>query len=52
MSVGGALGGAVAGGVAATYGEAYVLDVQKRRAIRLLDRGECLAAARLDALAY
>jgi hypothetical protein len=43
--------GARAGGVAAAYGDAYLLDVAERRAIRLLDRRQCLALARSSAFA-
>jgi hypothetical protein len=43
--------GPQAAGVAGVYGDAYLLDISDRRAIRLLDRRQCVAAARVSALA-
>jgi hypothetical protein len=45
------LRGPLAAGVRASYRDAYLLDVAKRRAIRLLDRRQCIAAARASAFA-
>jgi hypothetical protein len=36
--------GPLAGGVSASYGEAYLFDAARRRAIPLLDRGRCVAS--------
>ena len=41
--------GPQAGGVAGVYGEAYLLYVRDRKAVRMLDRAACAAATRLGA---
>jgi hypothetical protein len=43
--------GPLAAGVAGIYGDAFLLDISDRRAIRLVDRRHCIAAARASALA-
>jgi hypothetical protein len=43
--------GPLVAGVAGIYGDAYLLDISDRRAIRLLDRRQCIAAARVSAFA-
>jgi hypothetical protein len=43
--------GPLVAGVGASYGDAYVLDVAKLKAVRLLDRGQCVAERGVSAFA-
>jgi hypothetical protein len=43
--------GPLAAGVGASYGDAYMLDIAKRRALRLVDRRQCIAEGGVKAFA-